>query len=396
MKLIFGDKLGRGAFAHVWGAEDTLGRPVAVKFFSDSTPSQVEQQALAHAKALVRVRHPAVVAVLAVEEQPHPETGVEHMAIVMERVPGASLALSTEEIDGARAERILLDLSAGLQAIHDAELVHGDLHDANVMVHAGGATLLDILYTHTLAEVGTRTAQRSREQDLRDMARVCRQVCERAGFDRNAVTEAHYAADSESSAALVAAPFLAIVHAPTPVTSLPAATVGSDATALLMRVQAQKELLSALLPSIHGIAVRAGNNRLAALCESELTGCKAPSEEATQREPDEDIAHRVITFYIGQGVAINPGFFSTGQAAMEYIRRHPDQFVASRILHPTPLPTIERQIAERPAKSLVVLQNPSEPAPGYADGDTFHRIVEGLRARLSAHLLRISKTVGEG
>ena len=84
MELEFDSKLGRGAFADVWLARDSLGRKVAVKFFNDTTPSQAEQNALNHAKALARVEHPAVVRILALERQPHPESNVECLAIVME------------------------------------------------------------------------------------------------------------------------------------------------------------------------------------------------------------------------------------------------------------------------------------------------------------------------
>ncbi len=87
MQLEFHEKLGRGAFAHVWRATDALGRSVAVKFFSEPTASQAAQQALTHARALARVNHPAVVRVLAVEEQPHPETNEQVQAVVMDLIP---------------------------------------------------------------------------------------------------------------------------------------------------------------------------------------------------------------------------------------------------------------------------------------------------------------------
>jgi 5-methylthioribose kinase len=38
--------------------------------------------------------------------------------------------------------------------------VHGDLHEANIVVTPTGAKVIDILYTHSLAEVGTARANK--------------------------------------------------------------------------------------------------------------------------------------------------------------------------------------------------------------------------------------------
>lgn len=56
-------------------------------------PTQLEKNALDHARALVRVKHAAVVQVLAVERQTHPETGADALCIVMEFVDGPNLSL---------------------------------------------------------------------------------------------------------------------------------------------------------------------------------------------------------------------------------------------------------------------------------------------------------------
>ena len=153
---LFGDsQIGRGAFGNVWGATDRLGRRLAVKFFSDTTPSQAEQNALDHARALTRVDHRAVVKVFAVETQIHPDSGKEPLAIVMEYVDGTTLSRLDNSLELPSAIRTATDIT--VQAIHDAGLVHGDLHDANVLVTEFGAKVIDILYTGTLASVGTRS-----------------------------------------------------------------------------------------------------------------------------------------------------------------------------------------------------------------------------------------------
>jgi len=210
MDLIFDERIGRGAFGQVWAAADRIGRQLAVKFFTDATPSLVERLAFDHARALARVRHPAVVSVLALEEQPHPDSGKRVLAIIMERVPGVSLSLHVGPVSGELASNWLRDLGSGLQAIHDAGLIHGDLHDGNVMVHDAGATLLDILYTHTLADVGTRSARRVRAEDVRDLAKLCVKVGECVGLDRKVLDAAFLAADA-SSIASTTQPFLQLL-----------------------------------------------------------------------------------------------------------------------------------------------------------------------------------------
>ena len=137
-----------------------------------SEPSQAKRSSRhsRNATALARVKHPAVVSVFAVEQQPHPDTAHSCLAIVMDCVSGTSLSLHRGSLSLDLAGVILSTLSSGLEAIHDVGLVHGDLHDANVMIHERGATILDILYTHSLQDVGTRTAQKTRGEDLRDLA----------------------------------------------------------------------------------------------------------------------------------------------------------------------------------------------------------------------------------
>src|SRR4051812_217320 len=110
MELEYDSKLGRGAFAEVWLARDALGRRVAVKFFKDADPSLLEQNALDHAKALARVCHAAVVQVLSLEKQPHPESGDVRLSIVMEFVEGPSLSLHKGPISFEHAAAALDDV----------------------------------------------------------------------------------------------------------------------------------------------------------------------------------------------------------------------------------------------------------------------------------------------
>jgi RIO-like serine/threonine protein kinase len=126
-----------------------LGRLVAVKFVRES--AQAISSASDHAKALTRVDNSHVVKVHALEEQVHPETRTPIPAIVMEYVPGPTLTSHLlGALDPNAAHVLIASLWNGLQAIHDAGIVHGDLDSDNVLVtHTGEAKIIDILHRGT-------------------------------------------------------------------------------------------------------------------------------------------------------------------------------------------------------------------------------------------------------
>ncbi|MEZ4251082.1 MAG: serine/threonine-protein kinase [Polyangiales bacterium] len=119
-------ELGRGGFGRVYLATDpALGRDVSLKFvLGDPTRARSE------ARALARIRHSNVIRVFDLLE--HAGSTV----LVVEHVLGESLDRRLAE---GRPElpvvlSVLDQVLAGLEAIHEAGVVHGDLKPANVMV----------------------------------------------------------------------------------------------------------------------------------------------------------------------------------------------------------------------------------------------------------------------
>jgi hypothetical protein len=169
MKLRFDGLLsGDGGFADIWRAYDATERLVAVKIIRDSS---IEiSDALAHAKALVRAAHKNIVTVFAVTDVEDPaRPGVEVPAIVMEYLSGETLhdAMLRGSFSSVEVLQISVGLIRAVRHIHQAGLVHGDLHEKNVMIVDGEAKLIDLLHRYSLLAVdaGKREALRTREID---------------------------------------------------------------------------------------------------------------------------------------------------------------------------------------------------------------------------------------
>lgn len=176
MDLAFMNPIGSGGFGEVWLAEDLqLKRLCAVKFFTDD----VRGDSSLLGQALARVAHPAVTAVYSCEMQTHPISKEAKLAVIMEYVDGERLTDLKGSVDEARAFRIVRDLMAGVEAFHDAGLVHADLHPGNVMITARGAKIIDPHYIRSLRAETSADAKRTVAEDVRDLASRIREVLER-------------------------------------------------------------------------------------------------------------------------------------------------------------------------------------------------------------------------
>jgi serine/threonine protein kinase len=191
MDLYYDSPLGRGSSAEVWLATDSTQRRVAVKFFRGNTPDIVEEEAERHARALGRVDHSAVVRLYALERQTHPDDGSERLAVIMEYVHGMSLSRCARDFSAIEAVAIVDEIVAGLEAFHAAGLVHGDLHEGNIMITATGAKIIDPLCTHSLREVGTRAAEANKQEDIRQLAGIVRHVLEKNPIARRISSRVH-------------------------------------------------------------------------------------------------------------------------------------------------------------------------------------------------------------
>jgi flagellar motility protein MotE (MotC chaperone)/predicted Ser/Thr protein kinase len=132
-RLIY--KLGGGGMGSVWLAEDTLlERSVALKELVQHAMvrnlAERRMRAVQEARAMARVRHPAIVPihdVFFIEDDPW---------IVMEYISGRSLydLIKDGALDERSIARIGLHVLRGLVAIHRAGVVHRDVKPTNILV----------------------------------------------------------------------------------------------------------------------------------------------------------------------------------------------------------------------------------------------------------------------
>ncbi len=139
-----GDLLGVGGMGRVYAAEDPDHASVAVKLLHESLAGDPGMVARLGEEARVgqRVRHRNVVRVL-----DHGTTTDGVPFIVMERAAGKPLDVLLEcegPLPLERIRKIASQILAGLEAIHRAGLVHGDMKAGNVIVgEADRVTIID-------------------------------------------------------------------------------------------------------------------------------------------------------------------------------------------------------------------------------------------------------------
>jgi len=121
--------LGAGGMGEVYRALDTkLDREVAIKLLLDAVAGDSDRLARfeREAKVLAQLNHPGIASIY----------GVEDRALVMELVPGPTLAdrIAQGPIPPAEAEEILLQIADAVEYAHERGIVHRDLKPANIKI----------------------------------------------------------------------------------------------------------------------------------------------------------------------------------------------------------------------------------------------------------------------
>lgn len=132
--------LGRGSFADVMLARDRQGAPgadlVALKILRRTGSQAGRELFMDEAAKTRRVNHPNVMRVLDMCE-----AGAEWPWIAFEHLDGGTLAIARaqmlDQIGPSGVVRLLESICRGVQAIHEAGLVHCDIKPANILLTSG-------------------------------------------------------------------------------------------------------------------------------------------------------------------------------------------------------------------------------------------------------------------
>jgi serine/threonine protein kinase len=132
------ERIGRGAMGVVYRARDeAMGREVALKVLTADLEDDpdIRTRFLREAEAAARLSHPNIITIFDVGEDG------DRFFIVMELLRGAILKDFLKQSDAARIERkldLMIQLSAGLGAAHNASIYHRDIKPGNIFVRADG------------------------------------------------------------------------------------------------------------------------------------------------------------------------------------------------------------------------------------------------------------------
>ncbi len=167
--------IGDGGMGKVYSAFDSrLHRTVALKQIRSELIQENRENILLEAQSLAKVNNLNVMQVYSIIEQ------ASDVFLVGERIQGETLAVIQREklLSLENKLSILRDISEGMQAVHNAKLVHGDLKASNVIItESGNVKIIDFGLAHHLnqpqnlakrfASVGTITPELLKQRPVK-------------------------------------------------------------------------------------------------------------------------------------------------------------------------------------------------------------------------------------
>jgi serine/threonine protein kinase/WD40 repeat protein len=137
--------LGAGGMGEVYRARDTkLGRDVAIKVLTRDVTANPDRLARfeREARLLATLNHPHIAQIYGLEEISNPDSTTPLPCLVLELVPGVTLAerLARGPLAIAEAVTIARQLAEAFDAAHEKGIIHRDLKPANIKITPDGVT----------------------------------------------------------------------------------------------------------------------------------------------------------------------------------------------------------------------------------------------------------------
>lgn len=139
--------LGKGAYGEVWRAmQQSLNRPVAVKFFDHLNPSDESNRKRFDRERLLlaRLDHPAIPYILTDGTIRRGKTEVPY--IIMQLIRGQSLSHTIarkRRLDTEKAIEVTQQLLSALAYAHSEHVIHRDIAPDNIIIRSQSAALID-------------------------------------------------------------------------------------------------------------------------------------------------------------------------------------------------------------------------------------------------------------
>lgn len=150
-----GQPLGaRGGFGQVYAGEASDGRPFAVKAVEKRRANGPLDQRLLDREIEIGLKIEAVPDSMLLPAFDVGQTA-DHLLLVMDRAD-RSLADRTGPLDHTTLVEVLIDITTGLEQLHDSSIFHRDLKPANVLLHHGRWKLADFGIARD-DEIGTQS-----------------------------------------------------------------------------------------------------------------------------------------------------------------------------------------------------------------------------------------------
>jgi serine/threonine-protein kinase len=146
-------RIGRGAFAEVWKARDTVEhRAVALKVMHPQAVAEWGRRSIEHeARIASRLEHPGVVAIR------NADWIDDRFVIATDLAAGNLAGYSKARRSGPTALEVIREVAAGLAYAHSQGVLHRDVKPENILIFADGRAVLGDFGASRFSKGATRT-----------------------------------------------------------------------------------------------------------------------------------------------------------------------------------------------------------------------------------------------